>query len=55
MKRFDNYDYLPLNAESRGEQEDPTDAARGIGIGLIWGIIVWGAIGLIVLYWRLAK
>lgn len=45
-------DTLALHAESRGEQENDLNAARGIMNGLFIAAVGWGALGLIVWIYR---
>ena len=53
MKKPENYDYLYLMAESRGEPDDLAPA-RGFLNGLAFGIACWGLLGLAVVIWRVA-
>lgn len=52
MKIPEDYSYLHLNAESRGERKAELAPVRGIINGLAAAAICWGALGLIVWIYR---
>lgn len=52
MKIPEDYTYLHLNAESRGERVDELAPARGFINGLAAAAICWAVIGIGIWIWR---